>query len=186
MPDLIGLRAYSRHRGCSLRAVQKAIASKRISTIDGKIDPAVADIQWDQNTDPAQRARGGGGAPGRGSREAPADSTGQSLPSPGSNVAYLDSRARREDFEARSAELDYLERAGLLVSTTEVRETMFKRYRTLRDKLLNIPDRIASVIAVERDPVLVHQALTAELKRVLQDLVDDARIDPQPRKENTA
>ena len=47
---LITPTAYARHRGCDEKAVRKAIAAGRISTIDGKIDPAVADIQWAQNT----------------------------------------------------------------------------------------------------------------------------------------
>lgn len=48
-------RAYSRHAGVSLRAVQKAISSGRISvTASGKIDAAQADIDWRKNTDPSR------------------------------------------------------------------------------------------------------------------------------------
>lgn len=48
-------RAYSRHAGVSLRAVQKAISSGRISvTASGKIDAAQADIDWKKNTDPSR------------------------------------------------------------------------------------------------------------------------------------
>jgi hypothetical protein len=57
---LISLRAYARHRGCTIRAVQKAIESGRISTIDGRIDPVAADADWRRNTriqlDPGQLA----------------------------------------------------------------------------------------------------------------------------------
>jgi hypothetical protein len=44
----------------------------------------------------------------------------------------------------------------------------------MRDKLLNIPDRVATLVAAERDPARVHQVMTAELKRVLHELSDDA------------
>ena len=51
---LLTKSAYARHRGCDEKAVRKAVAEGRISTIerDGKqlIDPAVADIQWAANT----------------------------------------------------------------------------------------------------------------------------------------
>ena len=47
----ISLRAYARMRGCSLTAVQKAIASKRITTLpDGTIDPERANQEWAKNT----------------------------------------------------------------------------------------------------------------------------------------
>jgi len=51
---LISLRAYARHRGCSLAAVQKAISSGRIMPIGGKIDAKLADREWAANTDPMQ------------------------------------------------------------------------------------------------------------------------------------
>ena len=50
---LISLRAYARHRGCALNAVQTAIRYGRITLIEGKIDPKLADREWSDNTDPA-------------------------------------------------------------------------------------------------------------------------------------
>jgi len=47
----VSLRAYARLRGCSLTAVQKAIASKRITpNADGTIDPERANQEWTKNT----------------------------------------------------------------------------------------------------------------------------------------
>jgi hypothetical protein len=47
----VSLRAYARMRGCSLTAVQKAIASKRITTLpDGTIDAERANQDWAKNT----------------------------------------------------------------------------------------------------------------------------------------
>ena len=47
----VSLRAYARMRGCSLTAVQKAISSKRITTLpDGTIDPERANQEWAKNT----------------------------------------------------------------------------------------------------------------------------------------
>ena len=47
----VSLRAYARMRGCSLTAVQKAISSKRITTLaDGTIDPERANQDWAKNT----------------------------------------------------------------------------------------------------------------------------------------
>lgn len=53
---IVSLRAYARHRGVSLKAVQKAIESGRITkTPDGKINPEQADAEWARNTAPHQR-----------------------------------------------------------------------------------------------------------------------------------
>src|SRR5271156_1675800 len=49
----MSLRAYARHRGVSLRAVQKALASGRIAAReDGRLDPDLADTNWARNTAP--------------------------------------------------------------------------------------------------------------------------------------
>jgi len=51
-------RAYARYRGCSEKAVRKAIAAGRISVgVDDSLDPVEADKQWAANTDPARCMR---------------------------------------------------------------------------------------------------------------------------------
>ena len=56
---LLSLRAYAKHRGVSLAAVQKAIHSGRITpNSDGLIDSDRADAEWAAKTRPRQhRAR---------------------------------------------------------------------------------------------------------------------------------
>src|SRR5258705_10241242 len=54
----MSLRAYARHRGVSLRAVQKALQSGRISAReDGRLDADVADANWARNTAPRPQFR---------------------------------------------------------------------------------------------------------------------------------
>ena len=48
---IMSLRQYARHRGVGLSAVQKAITSKRVSTLkDGRVDSEAADAEWKRNT----------------------------------------------------------------------------------------------------------------------------------------
>jgi len=55
---LLSLRAYAKHRGVSLAAVQKAVHSGRITpTADGLIDSDRADAEWNAKTRPGQRHR---------------------------------------------------------------------------------------------------------------------------------
>ena len=47
----VSQRAYARLRGVAMSAVQKAIASKRITpNPDGSIDPERANQEWERNT----------------------------------------------------------------------------------------------------------------------------------------
>jgi len=83
---------------------------------------------------------------------------------------YLEHRAKTEEFRAKQAELEYLRDLGLVESVEEAREADFRLFRMLRDKLINIPDRVATILAAEREPTRVHGQLTAEIKRVLSEL----------------
>jgi len=86
------------------------------------------------------------------------------------NSEYYAHRAKREEFAAKTAELDYLEKIGVLVPAAGVRKAAYDAARALRDKLLGIPDRVAPLLAAERDPVRVHAALTTEITRTLHEL----------------
>lgn len=50
-------RAFARHMGVALNAVQKAIKSGRIAlNANGKIDAAIAETAWRRNTDESRRS----------------------------------------------------------------------------------------------------------------------------------
>lgn len=57
MTDLLSIRQYAKHRGVSHVAVHKHVKAGKLSTVGGKIDPAVADAEWTRNVEPRLRAR---------------------------------------------------------------------------------------------------------------------------------
>jgi hypothetical protein len=124
MPNL-SMRSYARHRGVALSAVQKAIASGRISTQpDGRINPEIADVQWADTTrlgasNTVNGAEGGG------------DSSGH-------KPSYAEARAERERYAALLARLEYEERAGGLVRSDQVEEARFREFRDFRDRLMSV------------------------------------------------
>ena len=69
-----------------------------------------------------------------------------------SGLEYSKARAVRESYLARLAKIDFEERTEKLVSADEVRVAAFNRFRQFRDGMLNIPDRLAAVLAAETDP----------------------------------
>jgi hypothetical protein len=160
---------YAKHRGVSGVAVHKAVKAGRISTIDGKIDPAVADIQWEKNT----RARVMPRKPESGQSDAgaPVAAASPSEPPPeGKADDYWDARSRRETAEAAIAEMKEAEMRGLLIRADAVRSALATRISGTRDALLQIPSRLAPVLAAESDMERVIEILEAELRQALSQL----------------
>lgn len=137
--NLLTQAEYAERRGCSAVAVHKAIKAGRISAIDGKIDPAVADVQWERNTRArvSASARKEGAGQGAGDAKA-ADQAGSD---------YLQYRARREAAEASIAEMKEAELRGKYLVKSEVDAVVFEIARTLRDGLNNCGRRMAADVA---------------------------------------
>lgn len=92
------------------------------------------------------------------------------MPAAGKGPSYAQSRAVRELYAAKLLKLEHEERIGKLVPADQVKVDAFKTARTVRDGLLNIPDRVAHILAAETDPARVHHLLSNELRTVLSQL----------------
>jgi hypothetical protein len=165
MPELISPSEYARRRGVHHTAVHKAIKSGRILLIDGKIDPEVADIQWEKNTRPRVDYM-------RAPVQACA-SPAQPLPDSAVSQTLYDlqlARAKREYHEANLAEMRERQKAGELVLVREVH----LRYTTLaaqfRAAIERIPDKLATRLAAESNADAVHALLMKELDQALIDM----------------
>ena len=185
--NLISQADYAKHRGCSEAAVSKAIKANRISLIDGKIDPAVADMQWKRNSrarvDSGQRR----GQPAAGDRT-PVHGTGDSGSTgddkPG-GADYWESRARREAAEAELAELSLGEKRAELVRKADVDRAAYTAARAMRDGLTNCARRLGAACAVLSTPgecaaiiELEHRHLLTSWSKVFGSL-PPAAIEPQ-------
>jgi hypothetical protein len=142
----------------ALSAVQKAISSGRISTLpDGRIDSDVADGEWEANTKarpPAVRRQ--------------ADDEQDAFGA----AQYSKARAVREHYQARLAKIEYEERVGSLISKDEVQVVAFNTHRVIRDAMLNIPDRVAAMLAAETDEAKCHEMLSIEIRKALNEFAD--------------
>lgn len=87
-------------------------------------------------------------------------------------VNYAQSRAIKEAYHARLAKLSYEEKSGALVRTDNVKIAWFNILRVMRDRLLNMPDRMAPLLSAETEPKQVRELLDAELRLVLDDAAD--------------
>ena len=179
----ISIRAYARVRGVAMSAVQKAIASKRITqNEDGTIDPARANEEWLRNTfaghtlhqsaspqvvpiSPRTPLSGGSGMPG------------QSEVSSDPVSAYLRARAVTETFKAKMAQLEYEERVGKLIQATKVGEYAVHWSAIVGDALSAFADRVAPLVAAAKSETEIHRILADEtnaLRRKMAKAILDA------------
>jgi hypothetical protein len=158
----LSIRAYAKYRGVSESAVRKAINQGRISKDkNGKINPIKADNQWSQNTDPAQIKR-------TISTEKPyyAQSSANNLTGP----SYQQSRAIKEAYTAKLIRLQFEKESKKLISVDEVKISAFNAGRMIRDRILNIPDRVIPNLIGKANIFEMKEILKAELIKVLEEL----------------
>lgn len=177
---------YSRHRECSREAVRKAIESGRITTFgpDKLIDPVLADAQWQRNTRPRAPVvtPSSSGVPAaKNAVDRPvASGTDPGAPAYGGGFgndggSYEEARTRRELAEASIAEMKQAEMEGMLIRADAVRAAWAAKISGARDALLQIPSRVAPVLAAETDLVAVTALLEGELRQALSELSQDTR-----------
>jgi len=160
----LSIRGYAAHRrakgldGGTPPAVQKALRSGRLPSArkaangHWRIDPVVADREWRANTDSTRLPEGSEARP--------------ALP----GMTWAQARALREEFAARKAQLDYERAAGKLISADQARRETFQSYRTVRDRLLRVGDRLEAKLGLE-----AADLVRAEIREALEEI---ACVDP--------
>lgn len=144
---LVSMREYARHRGVTTEAVSKAVKTGRISLVGKKVDVLTADRDWAANTQPGQMAakktRKAPSKPSKRTRQPP-----EAQPPAGDSSVnnYASARARREDYLARMAEVDFEERAGKLVDAAEMKAAWVKLITEAKTRLLSVPIKCKSRI----------------------------------------
>jgi pyruvate/2-oxoglutarate dehydrogenase complex dihydrolipoamide acyltransferase (E2) component len=159
----VSIREFARQRGVSDTAVRKAIDRGEIAQEpDGSID-AAKNAAWQPRAQ-ARRAATAHPPP-------PPQEPASAIPD------YSKSRAIREAYAARLAKLEFEERAGKLVSADEARIEQFRIARALRDRLLQLPAKIApqlvALIADDPDVAAAQTMLETELRELLSEFVQD-------------
>ena len=91
----------------------------------------------------------------------------------GQNVevtSYHVAKTLREAAEAQMARLKLAEMQGALIRIDAVKATLATVFATTRDALLQIPARMAPLLAADADPASVHNMLHAEIHQALHHL----------------
>ena len=165
----ISIRAYARMRGCAKSAVEKAIKTKRITTLpDGSIDPVQADQEWAKNTFAGHTLNRAQTRPTPRPGPAPPPPEPPSSSVSGDPVAYLRARAVNETFKAKVSQMEYEERAGKLMPAARASEYAATFSAIVKDGLMAMPDRLSPMFAAMDDEKAIHRMLVAEVSALLR------------------
>jgi hypothetical protein len=83
-------------------------------------------------------------------------------------TAYLRARAVKESFQARTAQLEYEERAGKLIPAVRASEYAATFSAIVKDGLMAMPDRLAPMLAAVEDEKAIHRLLAADITALLR------------------
>jgi hypothetical protein len=159
----LSLRAYAKRRGITEAAVRKAIKQGRITkNPNGKINPQIADNEWNNNTDPAQIRKNL-------SEERHDYNPNSQLNSVG-GPSYQQSRAIKEAYGAKLLRLQFEKESKKLISIDDVKVSAFNAARMTRDRILNIPDRVIPQLVGKTNIFEMKEILKAELIKALEEL----------------
>ncbi|KLD98810.1 hypothetical protein [Aliarcobacter butzleri] len=83
---------------------------------------------------------------------------------------YASAKAHREYYMGQIAELDYQIKLGEYVSKVDVEQTFFEAARTVRDMLLNLPNKMAMRVVGKKDIKDIESIINDEIRYILGNL----------------
>lgn len=89
----------------------------------------------------------------------------------GDKMTFAEAQRRKEVAKAKTAELEFLEKEGSLISKAAVQDQLFNVGKELRDALLAVPDRVTDEILAAGDNRtkvnnIIYDAIAGELERL--------------------
>ncbi len=165
---LVNQAEYARLRGVSRQYVGQMVAKGVIMLTGRKVDTDQADAALAAIREPVRPERRG---------EAPAAAPEvPALPRAGGDLPtlLLKTRIKSEVERAKLLEIKARVEAGKYVDADDVKVAAFNKARVVRDALLNIPERLAAMLATENDPARVHELLATEIRMALEELSGDS------------
>lgn len=179
-------RSYYRRKGWNPGYGHKVKTLGRLVTVvvNGKelVDVEASDAKYAATVDPAkghmaavneqQRAahRGAAKPPAPPRTGAQFNDRQPGLGDASKNATYMQAKTAREVYEAKNSQLEYEERTSKLIRVDAVKTELSIAMATAREALLQIPSRLAPLLAAETDPAAVQTALHGEIHRALAQL----------------
>lgn len=166
----------ARRLGVSRQAVSDLVRRGILTPdADGRIDEAAARAAILASVHPTsktvQAAQASAPAPIAPVAAAPAVAPAAPQPEAAATNYHV-AKTMREAAEAHIARLKLAEMRGELIRTDAVRAVMSNIFATTREAVLQMPARLAPLLAAESDPAAVQNLLHAELHAALESLAN--------------
>lgn len=156
---------YAKHRGVSKQMINKLVKDDRILlTPNGMIDCELSDVLLDNFSDASLKNQ----------HTQTRDNVLTQLAEIGS---YSEQRALLTQYKAGLAKIELDKASGAVVDVTAVQYAAFDTARRVRDSILNLPDRLAPLLAAESDVHTIRTMIDTELRRGLDELHNEFLLD---------
>lgn len=152
---LISQAEWARKHGFSRQYANQLVKEGTLKAIEGKIDEEQADMALAAIRDLSKTEK-------RSSQESTELST-----------LLLKTRIKNEMERGKLLEARAKVEIGELIAVDEVKQAAFNKARIVRDNLLNIPDRVANLLASVDDASKIHELLSQEIRNSLEGLSRD-------------
>ena len=159
---------YARHRRKSRQYISKLAKAGVLVMRGGKIDVRATDLVLDDR--PVEDVDAPAAASAQ-IAQMPSRPASDSLPQAG-GASFGQARTIEMVFRAKLRRLEFETKQGRLIEAEAVRKTVADAVRAMRDGILGLPDRLATVLAAESDAKKVHVTLKTELSRELEALAN--------------
>jgi phage terminase Nu1 subunit (DNA packaging protein) len=181
---LITRAAYAKIKGVAPRTIGKYTQKGIIPLHDNKVDPVEADkILKEILVQPLgsgkQKGNTGKSQDGMKTIKVPAEAKVIHKPTDVGDydgpavVTFVDARTREKLIKVELLELDLKLKKGETVLVKDVEFAAFTSARQVRDRMLNIPDRICAEVAAEPDEVKVRNIIIAQIENELRALSEE-------------
>ena len=142
---LITQAEWARRQGISREAVRKQIQRGQLCLVDGKVDEIQAKKDLLKNN-----------------RNNKVSASIKEL--------LLQTKLENEIERGKILKLERQEKEQSLIPPDNMKETLFRKGRVIRDAMLNLPDRVSSLVATMQDAGEIHMLLTNEIRSILEEL----------------
>jgi hypothetical protein len=164
--ELLTREQYALRRNVAGRTIGKYVQSGVIPLWDNKIWPEEADKRLDIFlVDPLGSGR-------HNPDTITSEGTSQRKKKE-NNISYTEARTAEKNLKIELLELDVALKKGQMVLTEDVENAAFSAAREIRDRMLNIPDRVAAIVAAETDEVTIRDILTGHIEGELKAVSDN-------------
>lgn len=154
---LMSMKEYAKKRDVSYELIRRYVKQERITLIDKKIDPEIADKELEDNVEINGNAK-------------LAKKSKSNITETNHTVEFNKAKARRERSKADLAELEYKEKAGLLIAVETVEREAETLYRQYRDQMLNVVIRATKKLLGETNEFKFRKVLKSEIENAIKEI----------------